>query len=246
MERMKNIPLLPLLSYLLYILLWGAGRYLYGELEEFSTILATVVFYLVAIIPFGVVVALKAAKKTGFKLHEPRNRTELGIGVLIFVLILFLSAFAANVYETITDNPAVLEELLRSSLMVLPFSLGVSLNILFLVPRAIQTHLDRGFVSVVVTAMACGLAMGVGWMFDSLFEDFDAVMIMTISGIMFGFGAALTRSLYINFASFSIFLLIINLMMGGGIEEPFLGTLIGFVLTGAILVLSVAKGRGYL
>jgi predicted neutral ceramidase superfamily lipid hydrolase len=82
-------------------------------------------------------------------------------------------------------------------------------------------------------------------MFDSLFEDFDAVMIMTIFGIVFGFGAALTRSLYINFAAFSIILLIYTLNINGAVEEPFLGTIIGFVLTSAILILSVAKQRGY-
>ena len=223
----------------------GSGRYLYAELEDFSAVLATVVFYMVSIIPFGVIVSLKVAKKIGFKLHQPRTGSELAIGVLIFVLIILIGAFSTNVYETITNDPAVLMDLLHSSLLVLPFSLGVSLNILFLVPRAIQTHLERGFVSVVVAALACGVAMGIGWMFDSLFKDFDAVMIMTIFGIMFGFGAALTRSLYINFAAFSIILLIYTLNINGAVEEPFLGTIIGFVLTSAILILSVAKQRGY-
>lgn len=246
MEPIKKIPLLPLVAYFMYVIFWGAGRYLSAQLEDFSAVLATIVFYLVGIIPFGVIVALKVANKVGYKLHQPRNGEELRIGVLILTLIILLGVFSTDVYETITEDPAVVLDLLRSSLLVLPFGLGVSLNILFLVPRAIQTHLTHGFVSVVVTALSIGLAMGIGWLFDSMFANFDAAMIMLVFGILFGFGAALTRSFYINFAAFSIILLINTLNMDGLFEEPFLGTLFGFILTCGILLLSAAKRNGYL
>ena len=246
LEPIKKIPLLPFVVYLLYILLWGVGRYLAADLQEFSPFLATTAFYIISIIPFGVIAPLKVAKKLGFKLHDPRSHGSLVIGVLIFLLIILIGAFSTNAYETIKENPAVMLDVLQSSLLVLPFGLGVCLNILFLVPRAIQVHLDRGFVAIVVTAMACGLAMGIGWMFDSLLEDFDAIMLMMIFGILFGFGVALTRSFYITYAAFSIVLLINVLNSTGKVEEPLAGVVFGFILTSSILILSLAKQKGYL
>ncbi len=246
LEPIKKIPLLPFVIYLLYILLWGVGRYLAADLQEFSPILATTVFFIISIIPFGVVAPLKAAKRLGFKLHDPRSFMSLLIGVLIFLAIILADVFLTNTHETIQEDPAVLLDVLQSSLLVLPFGLGVCLNILFLVPRAVQVHLDRGFIAVVVTAMACGLAMGIGYMFDSLLNDFDSIMVMMIFGILLGFGAALTRSFYITYTAFSIVLLIRILNSTGTVEEPLPGLLIGFALTSAILVLSLAKQKGYL
>ena len=245
MEPIKKIPVLPFVIYLLYILLWGVGRYFAADLQEFSPFLATAVFYIISIIPFGVIAPLKVSKKLGYKLHDPRSHKSLMMGVVVFLLIILVDVFSTNAYETIKEDPVVLLDVVQSSLLVLPFGLGVCLNILFLVPRAIQIHLDRGFVAVVVTAMACGLAMGIGWMFDSLLADFDAIMMMMLIGILFGFGAALTRSLYITYGAFSIVLLLNTLNRTGTVEEPLAGLLFGFALTCAILILSAAKQKGH-
>ena len=244
MEAVKKIPLLPFLVYIGYVLLWGAGQYVSGLLEEFSPFLSLTVFYLLSIIPFGIIVPLKVAKKLEFKLHNPASPDQLRLGALAFLIVILIGSFSTDAYSKIIQDPTSLWMVVKSLLLVLPFSLGVSLNILFLIPRALQTHLGTGFLGVIVPAFACGLAMGIAWMFDTQLADFNVIMTMLIFGTLFGFGAALSRSLYFSFAAFSIVMVINILVDVNTFNEPLPALILGFGLTSLILILSVAKEKG--
>ena len=114
---------------------------------------------------------LKAAKKLGFKLHNPASTVQLQLGILVFVLFTLIGIFGTDTYTYITEDPNGIELLIKGLMRALPFGLGVSLNILFLIPRAFQNFLGSGFIGVIVSAFASGLAMGIGWMFHTLLTD---------------------------------------------------------------------------
>jgi len=159
--------------------------------------------------------------------------------VLLFVFI--AGVFFSDALPELQATPQSIEGVIKYLLLFPPMALGLCLHSFFLIPRTIESLMGDKPSTLWLAVGGSAVSIGLGFWVDQLFSNFEIAIVMMVLGIFFGFGAILTRFVYLTYLFFLPTMLVNTLSEGKYYGFPWGALIIGFVCSCVAVLHHISK-----
>ncbi len=228
---MNKLSKISILSLLFFYLSWGLAQYFAKETNEgvFSKVFFSFVFTCLS----GCLIPVLIKNK--FKIAYNQKFKNKLLGWIFIIITLLLGVFGSGAFIKSIELNYSFFVFLKYVLLFFNMSLAISFFAFLIIPAVLKNISAKS--TGIITVLAVGLFLFIGFEVDTLFKDTELAITMGIIGLLFGIAYYFLKNFWISFFSLYITILINTLSENKYDDYPYWILIITCLISLGILFL---------